>query len=251
VGSRWTATNMLIYRLLLPVRWRIGFPEGLDPQRSYLLICNHQSWADILILFDVLYGRVPWPRFFLKKELIWVPVVGFACWALDFPFMKRHSQKAVAANPKLLRDDLETTRRFCERFRGEPITVVNFLDGTRFTEAKRIRKKSPFRHLLRPKSAGIAFTLNAMGEQFAGLLDVTICYGPGDGRPLWSFLSGRQPEVIIQARLRPIEPQWLTGDYQGDPDYRKRFQSRVNELWTEKDLLLDRLLARIASAAGP
>jgi len=241
VGSRWSATNAAIYRALLPVRWRVELPEGLDPRRSYLLVCNHQSWADILILFDVTLRRVPWPRFFMKRELIWVPIIGPACWAMDFPFMKRHSQAAIAANPQLARDDLETTRRFCERFRGEPITVVNFLDGTRVTAAKRLARKSPFRHLLRPKSAGLAFTLNAMGDQFAGLLDVTIAYQPGHGPPLWSFLGGRQPDIVVKMRLREIRPEWLSGDYQGDPQFRQRFQDWVTALWAEKDAELERL----------
>ena len=251
VASRWTATNVLLYRLLLPRYRRLELPPELDRGRSYLMICNHQSWADILILFEVFSGRVPWLRFFLKKELIWVPIIGPVCWALDIPFMQRHSQQAVAMNPQRARDDLETTRRFCERFRGEPITVVNFLDGTRFTEEKRVRRKSPFRHLLRPKSAGLAFTLEAMGDQFAGLLDVTICYGRNSRRPLYDFLTGRLTDVVIEARVRAIDPAWMQGDYQGDAEFRKRFQGWVTQLWSEKDARLEQLHAEaVRNARG-
>jgi 1-acyl-sn-glycerol-3-phosphate acyltransferase len=241
VGSSWTATNVYIYRLLLPPYRRVDLPQNLDPRHSYMLICNHQSWADILILFAVFSGRVPWLRFFLKKELIWLPIVGQVCWALDFPFMQRHSQKAVAMNPQRARQDLETTRRFCERFRGEPITVVNFLDGTRFTEKKRVERKSPYRHLLRPKSAGMSFTLAAMGDQLAGVIDVTIFYGTGDGKPLWRFLAGRQRDIVIEAKLRPIDAKWLGGDYQSDPEFRRGFQEWVSAMWTEKDERLEAL----------
>jgi len=249
-GQSWSRSNAVIYRALLPVRWRIELPPELDPQRSYLVICNHQSWADILVLFDVLIDRTPWPRFFMKKELIWVPIVGQCCWGMDFPFMKRHSQEAIARNPKLAQEDLETTRRACEHYRGSPIAIVNFLDGTRFTEAKRIAKKSPYRHLLRPKSAGMSFTLNCMGDQFAGLLDLTICYGPSRHTPLWGFLGGRQPDIVIKGRLRPIEPEWLTGDYRGDEAFRERFQSQMNAVWAEKDELLERMKAERGEAAG-
>lgn len=240
-ASLWTGANWLIYRALLPVRWQVELPPDLDPDRSYLLIANHQSWADILVLFDVFYRRTPWLRFFMKQELLWVPIIGQVCWAMDFPFMKRHSREAIERNPALARQDLETTRKFCERYRGEPITVVNFLDGTRFTEAKRISKRSPFRHLLRPKSAGMSFTLNAMGEQFGGIIDVTLCYRPHPQGPLWSFLGGRQPDIIVRGRLRPIEREWLTGDYQGDAEFRERFQQVINTWWSEKDEALDRL----------
>lgn len=245
-ASLWTGANYVIYRALLPVRWQIEMPAGLDPKRSYLVIANHQTWADILILFDVFYRRTPWLRFFMKQELIWVPLIGQACWAMDFPFMKRHSRQAIERNPALAMQDLETTRKFCERFRGEPITVVNFLDGTRFTEAKRVSRKSPFRHLLRPKAAGMSFTLNAMGEQFGGIIDVTLCYRKHPQGPLWSFLGGRQPDIVIKAKLRPIEREWLSGDYQGDAAFRERFQQVVNDWWSEKDAELDRLKARQA-----
>ncbi len=241
VGASWTATNVRIYRLLLSPYRRLDLPPDLDPSRSYLLICNHQSWADILILFAICSGRVPWTRFFLKKELIWLPIIGQVCWAMDFPFMQRHSSKAVAMNPQRARDDLETTRRFCERFRGEPITIVNFLDGTRFTEEKRIARKSPYRHLLRPKSAGMAFTLAAMGDQLAGILDVTIFYGPGDSNPLWDFLAGRQHNIVVEAKLRPIDPEWISGDYHGNPEFRHRFQNWVSAIWAEKDERLEEL----------
>ena len=240
-ASLWTGANCLIYRALLPVRWQIDLPAGLDPQRSYLIISNHQSWADILILFDVFYRRTPWLRFFMKQELIWVPLIGLVCWGMDFPFMKRHSREAIERNPALAMQDLETTRLFCERYRGEPITVVNFLDGTRFTQSKRVTRKSPFRHLLRPKAAGMSFTLNAMGEQFGGIIDVTICYRPHPRGPLWSFLGGRQPDIVIKAQLRPIEREWLAGDYQGDAAFREHFQQVVNGWWTEKDAELERL----------
>jgi 1-acyl-sn-glycerol-3-phosphate acyltransferase len=246
MASLWTGANYVIYRTLLPVRWQVELPAGLDPKRSYLIIANHQTWADIVILFDVFYHRTPWLRFFMKQELIWVPLIGQACWAMDFPFMKRHSREAIERNPALARQDLETTRQFCERFRGEPITVVNFLDGTRFTEAKRVSKKSPFRNLLRPKAAGMSFTLNAMGEQFGGIIDVTLCYRPHPRGPLLSFLGGRQPDIVVKARLRPIEHEWLSGDYQGNAEFREHFQQIVNTWWTDKDQELDQLKSRWA-----
>lgn len=248
VGRAWTASNAWLYRCLLPPL-HVELPAELDTQRSYLLICNHQSWADIVILFAILHGRTPWLRFFLKRELLWVPIIGAVCWALDFPFMKRHSRAAVTRNPALARDDLETTRRFCARFRDEPITVVNFPDGTRFSEAKRRTRQSPYQHLLRPKAAGLAFTLNAMGDQFAGLLDVTISYAPDRLLPTWSFLAGRQRALHIRVRCLPIEARWRSGDYSTDAAYRAEFQHWLNALWAEKDAWLSARLAEHPRAA--
>lgn len=255
VAEQWVATNALLYRLLQPMHQQVELRGSLEPGRNYLLVCNHQSWADIPVLFDLFHGRTPFPRFFLKQELKVVPIIGQVCWAMDFPFMKRHSRAAVAANPALGREDLEATRRACEIFRTEPVTVVNFLEGTRFTEAKRVEKRSPYRHLLRPKSAGLAFTLNAMGEQFAGVLDVTLAYRPTDKPLLWSWLCGEQDGLSVQVDVLPVPQELLQGDYEADPEHRARVQAWVNSLWARKDARLERMLGerpaiRPQTAAG-
>lgn len=241
VADLWVLFNGLIYRLLQDVRWQIEIDGAIEPDRSYLIVCNHQSWADILVLADTLHGRTWFPRFFLKRELIWVPIVGVACWAMDMPFMRRHSREALARNPKLREDDLRTTREFCEKYRSEPIAAVNFLEGTRLTESKRLKSGSPYRHLLKPKSAGLSFTLNAMGEQFAGLVDVSIAYKPparAGGSVVWSWLCGQQQTLVLQAEVRPIPQAMIHGDYENDARFRADFQNWVSELWARKDARL-------------
>lgn len=244
-GSGWVGTNHFIFAALHGRRRAVTIDARLDPARSWLVIANHQSWADILILFDVLWRRAPLPRFFLKRELIWVPLIGLICWALDMPFMTRAGKAAIAANPALAQRDLATTRRFCEKYRGQPITVVNYVEGTRCTAAKQQASRSPYRHLLTPKSGGLAFTLHAMGEQFAGLVDVTLVYQPtGNGRSkLWSFLCGEQRDAIVEIAVEPLDAEWVQGDYGSDPAFRARFQSWVAARWRDKDARIERLAA--------
>jgi 1-acyl-sn-glycerol-3-phosphate acyltransferase len=248
-ASNWAYTLRLISRLMHAPSWELDWRGLLDPRQSYLLISNHQSWADILILFDLFHGRVPLLRFFLKRELMWVPIVGAGCWAMDFPFMKRHSREAVAANPELRNEDLAATRRACEIFKEAPVTVVNFAEGTRFTEAKRLAKQSPFRHLLRPKSAGLSFTLNAMGEQFAGVIDVTFAYRPTTRPILWSWLVGEQNQLAIHVDVLPTPADLVHGNYDSDPEFRARFQAWVNGLWSRKDARLEAMQSRPPVAA--
>jgi 1-acyl-sn-glycerol-3-phosphate acyltransferase len=145
----------------------------------YLVNCNHQSWADILVLQHLLTRRIPLLKFFLKQQLVWVPVMGLAWWALDFPFMRRHSDDVLKAHPELRAKDQESTRLACEKFALIPTSVMNFCEGTRFTLAKHQRQQSPYRHLLRPKAGGIALALNVMGDKFRAILDVTIVYPDG------------------------------------------------------------------------
>ncbi|MCK5771088.1 acyltransferase [Algiphilus sp.] len=248
IAWQFIRTNAVLLRLLTPVRWDIRLDAALDPARNYLLISNHQSWADIVLLFDVLRGRVPWLRYFLKKQLIWVPIIGFVCWALDFPFMARHSREAIARNPELAKEDLETTRRACERFRNVPVTIVNFAEGTRFTPAKHAEKQSPYENLLPPKSGGLAFAISAMGHEVAGLIDVTIAYRPTRHSLLWSFASGEQAELVVEARLHDIPDDILAGDYQNDPAFRARFQQWVAGFWRAKDERLRELRSEGAPA---
>jgi len=244
IALQWVASNHLLYRFLHPMQWELDIRGALEPGKSYLLISNHQSWADILVLFDAFHARTPFLRFFLKKELIFVPIIGLVCWAMDFPFMKRHSKEAIAANPALRQQDLETTRRACEIYRTEPVTVVNFIEGTRYTPAKRMATGSPFRHLLRPKSAGLSFTLNAMGEQFAGIIDVTIAYQPTTRSGLvWSWLCGEQDQLAMHVDVLPVPAEMIQGNYDSDAEYRARFQGWINALWQRKDARLERMLS--------
>lgn len=240
IARQWSAFNHVVYRLLYPVAWEIDVRGTLDPNASYLLIGNHQSWIDILLTFDQFHARTPPLCFFLKRELMWMPVIGAACWAMDFPFMSRRNQ----------RTDLEATRRFCERFRDQPVTVVNFAEGTRFTEAKRLARGSPYRHLLRPKATGLAFTLEAMGEQFAGLIDVTIAYRPTRYPILWSFLIGEQTDLAIHIDVLPVPADLMGGNYAEDRAFRERFHAWLNGLWQRKDARLERMISRRPAAAA-
>lgn len=242
IADHWGGTLRKLFALY-GVRWDVVFQGRIERGRTYILVANHQSWLDIPVLAALLHGRSAFPRFFLKRELIWVPIIGVACWAMEFPFMKRHSREAVARNPELAREDLEVTRRACQRFARHPATIVNFLEGTRFTEAKRIARGSPYRHLLRPKAGGFAYALDTLSDQLAGIIDVTIVYQPTRWPLLLSFLLGEQRRFAIHVEVLPVPPHLRHGDYLGDPAFREAVQHWVNRLWKVKDQRIARMLA--------
>jgi len=223
--------------------WQVDGTDGLRRDEWYLVAANHQSWVDILVLQQVFSGRVPMLKFFLKRQLIYVPVIGLAWWALDFPFMQRKGGMSSAR-------DLERARLACEKFRLVPTSVINFLEGTRFTDAKHGAQRSPYRHLLKPRSGGIAMALSTLGEHCHRLLDVTIVY-PGGAPKFWHLLSGRVDGVIIRVQQREIPAELVDGDYANDPRFRNRMQQWVNELWAEKDELIERLQAAPSPDAAP
>jgi 1-acyl-sn-glycerol-3-phosphate acyltransferase len=206
-----------------------------DPDGRYVVIANHQCWADVMLLCHVIEPQLPFPRYFIKEQLRWLPVVGLACWALDFPFMKRHSRAEIEKNPALRTRDMETVRRSCAVFRDQPVSVVNFAEGTRSNAAKRKAANSTYRALLPPKAGGTAFTLNAMRGVLDGVLDLTFAYVNQPEPKFWDVLSGRVPEIVIRMRRLDVPSDLLVGDYIQDPDYRAHFKSWLDQLWAEKD----------------
>ncbi|WP_333607963.1 acyltransferase [Arsukibacterium sp.] len=238
IAVAWISFNNLTTHIFTSIKWHIEGLEKLSRKDWYLIIANHQSWADILILQNIFNRKIPFIKFFLKKELLYVPFMGICWWALDFPFMKRYSKNFLLKNPHLQGKDIETTRKACEKFRFKPVSVMNFVEGTRLTQQKHDKQQSPFQYLLKPKAGGTAFVLGAMGEQLHKLLDVTIHYP--DGIPsFWDYISGKVRAITVNINVLPISKE-LIGDY-NDLVYRERFQQWLNQLWIEKDQHLARL----------
>lgn len=245
IAETWAqGVNTAINRLS-GTRWDIRCEGSLSPLHSYLVVSNHQSWVDIPALLQAFNRKTPYFKFFLKKELVWIPFLGLAFWALDYPFMKRYSKAHLARRPQDKGKDLEITRSACQKFRGIPVTIVNYLEGTRFTPAKHRTQASPFRHLLKPKSGGVAFVMAALGAQMRSLLDVTIVYPEGRPPGFWALISGRVDYVVVDIRQVELADELFAGDYANDPRFRDRFQKWVNDLWQEKDQRIAELHAEI------
>lgn len=241
IAETWAEIDKAVFALMTPTVWDIRGGDRLRGDTSYLVISNHQSWVDIPALVQAFNRKTPYFKFFLKKELIWVPFLGLAFWALDYPFMKRYSKAFLEKHPELKGKDLEITKAACEKFKRMPVTVVNYLEGTRFTSAKQARQQSPYRHLLRPKAGGVAFVLAALGEQLDTLLDVTLVYPKGPRPGFWDLLCGRVPRVIVDIQSREIDPALWQGDYENDAEFRQYVQAWVSRLWEEKDARIEAL----------
>lgn len=232
LATNWITCNGFNQRLTSNIRWDIQGLEGLSINEKYLVLANHQSWVDVLVLQKVFNYKIPFLMFFVKKELIWLPVLGLVWWAMDYPFVRRYSREFLEKNPHLRGQDIETTRKACEKFRFMPVSIANFVEGTRFTVKKHLKQKSPYKNLLKPKAGGVFFALSAMGDQFHRILNVTIVY-PEEIHTFWQFLCGKVNEIRVHVESMPITKEIL-GDYEDD-EFRKRFQDWLNALWQEKD----------------
>ncbi|XUT89056.1 acyltransferase [Cupriavidus metallidurans] len=247
IATSWVTCNSVWIGLLQREPWAVEGLGSLRPDSWYLVNCNHRSWVDIFVLQRVLNRRIPLLKFFLKQQLIYVPVIGLAWWALDFPFMRRHSKAALRKNPELRNQDRETARRACAKFARIPTSVMTFAEGTRYTPVKHRAQSSPYRHLLKPKAGSLAMALNAMGEQFHALLDVSIAYP--DGTPtFWQLASGQAGRVMVHVRELPIPPDFCTSDYTSDATFRGEFHRWLGQVWEEKD---EQIATMLAQAARP
>ena len=234
----WTSSNRLMIKTLGLTNAHINWHNVAEvrPDQWYLVICNHQSWADILLLQTFLLDTIPPLKFFTKSQLIWIPFVGVAMYVLGFPYVKRVSRDQIRANPELRYVDRDNVFKACEGFNNHPTCVLNFVEGTRFTAEKHQRQNSEYNHLLRPKAGGIDYVLQGMEGQLRHVVDVTIVYP--DGVPtFWDFLQGKCKDVHIDIRQLPL-PE-LTGVT--DPAHRKTSLAQwMRQIWLEKDQLISR-----------
>ncbi|WP_180168386.1 acyltransferase [Acinetobacter sp. YH01003] len=249
ITNSWlSVNNWLIDHVLPNTQWDISIDEDLQlsMQGRYLMTCNHQSWVDTTVNQYFGLTRMPLTRFFTKWELIFIPFVGQAFKILGFPMMKRHSKAQIAKKPELKDHDMEEARKACQQLLSQPFTLLNYLEGTRFTQEKHDQQQSPYQHLLKPKAGGLALALNILGDQIDALVDMTIVYP--DGVPGYSeFWLGEVPRIAVNLRKINI-PAWvLGGNYEDDTEYRERFQQWVHELWLEKDQLIESMQQKLAA----
>jgi 1-acyl-sn-glycerol-3-phosphate acyltransferase len=237
LASAWVSFNSFLISANSTVKWSITGVDTLKKKEWYFVNCNHQSWADIPIAQKVMNDKVPMLKFFLKKELIWVPIMGVSWWALDFPFMKRFSREYLKKHPEMRGKDLETTQKACEKFKYTPISVFNFLEGTRITKEKHQKQKSPYKHLLKPKYGGASFVMQSLGEQMKTMLDMTIFYP--DGIPtIWQLMCGKTKKIIVNVRSIHIPVQFRSGKESYD---KEEFKVWMTQQWRQKDTLMSQL----------
>lgn len=246
MGENWVSGNAMILGLNNTPKLDARGLRDLRRGSWYLVVVNHQTWTDILILQTVFNRRIPFLKFFIKQEMMWFPLLGLAWWALDMPYMKRYSKSYLAKHPEKKGDDLKATREACKRFSTTPTSVINFVEGTRFSKEKREKRGSPYSNLLPPRSGGIALAITSMGDMFDAILDVTIVYA-GGAVSFWEMCCGDLRPVVVDVLKRPVEEWFMQGDYSNDRDYRAAFHRWLSEVWAQKDARIDELRSALES----
>jgi len=248
LGELWVSVNKAMVWFYRGMEWDVHMPDGISQSGRYLVFCNHQSGVDILALQHSLNRRAPFGRYLLKHQLLYVPVLGIAWWALDMAFLRRYSKQELIRNPSLRGKDLENAARACEKLKHIPVSMMTFPEGTRFSEAKRRAQNSPYRHLLRPRYGGVGQVLYSFDDALDGLIDVTIIYP--DGVPgVWQYVSGQVKKIIVHIELRPIAGDLRGQDFREDPAAKNRLVKWLAGIWDDKERLMTETLD--GREAGP
>ena len=211
----------------------IGDDKEFKMDEWYMAMSNHQSWADIFVLLVSANYKIPLLKFFMKKELWWIPFVFLANKTLNMPFVNRHSKEEVKKNPSLRTKDFENTIKSCKRFLRSPSTIFSYAEGTRFTRDKHEKQNSPYKNLLKPKVGGMATALSAM-PKVNTLIDYSLIYKTNK-RSAWDFLTGEMRHVKVYVKKYEIPESLKNRNYSTDEQYREDFKVWIESIWAEKD----------------
>ena len=188
-----------------------------NTEQTPVVICNHQSWFDIALIQEVITGNGPIITCLIKREIAWVPIIGWICLALNFPRLRRSKKDGARQR------DFSIIQKATQKHGSESSALLIFPEGTRFTELKKINQESPYQHLVKPKAGGLKVIKQHVSAD-TSLVDITINYHQKDVN-IWNCLHGDPRKITITldhfklAEIGDIET-WL------------------NERWLAKDKIL-------------
>jgi 1-acyl-sn-glycerol-3-phosphate acyltransferase len=239
MGSATVANITTSLRILHKLEWDFQIPEEVNTEHWYIAMSNHQSWADIFILLAAGHKKIPLLKFFMKKELQWIPIIYLVHKTVDMPFLNRHSKAQIQANPELKKVDFENAKKAAKRFSRNPSTAFSFAEGTRYTPAKHMHQQSPYPDLLKPKVGALAIALSGM-PQVETLVDFTVVYS-SQKRSTWDFLCGDLSQAKVIARTYSLPNELKNRSFEEEDNYRANFQKFVDGIWSEKQKLITEL----------
>ena len=238
--SDWTILGFkVIMNFFHNNKMEVIYEDTFDRNDWCLGLANHQSWADILLILSASNYMMPNIRFFMKKELSWIPFIYLANKNLNMPFVNRHSKKQITKNPNLRLQDYENTIKSCKRLKRAPSTIFSYAEGTRFTPEKHKEQNSSYKNLLEPKIGGLATALSALPES-KYLIDFTLVYKT-DQRSAWAFLKGDMADVKILVKKFKIPESLKNKSYLDDNEYRIEFKNWIEDIWSQKDKSIESL----------
>ena len=247
----WHSVNLrCILQRICGLRFDAFLQPSLRQDKPYVMVINHRSHVDILIILAFFYDRIPNVKFFLKRSLLYVPFLGQFCYLMNYIFVRKIAPAVARRSPDVVYQQRETIKRQCRELTKHPVTLAVFAEGTRFSEDKQMDQKTVhFANLLSPQPAGLALAIEACADQVQELLDVTLVYDVGFVS-VWLLLSGQVRTVEVHVQSYDVAKTALVGDYVKDRQFRRRFTEWMKYLWQKKDVLMGQALQRLRAKQG-
>jgi 1-acyl-sn-glycerol-3-phosphate acyltransferase len=188
-----------------------------NTHQSPVVMCNHQSWFDIPLVQHVITGNGPIIKFLVKREIVWIPVIGWICLVLNFPRLRRGKNNGTGES------DFSIIRKASKGHGNDSGALLIFPEGTRFSEAKKVKQKTLYHHLLKPKAGGLRM-IKQHASADTNLVDITINYHQKNVH-IWNCLRADPAKITITIEhynLKEIDD----------------IETWLNNRWLEKDKLL-------------
>ena len=232
--------DLVLFQWILNIRFEVDSLDDLQADKNYLIVSNHRSWADILVYQTILIDQTPIIKFIVKKELIFLPLVGLICWAYEYPLVHRNSIKDGSTRNNNLKTDQKILKDKLLDIGRNPTAIINFAEGSRYSQERGDRYSSPHANLLKSRTGGLFFILKTFGQQFDYLLDFTILYDCTE--PIFfKFLSGKCRRVKVRVNKFPMSDLLQSLSDSSNTLSFEKVDEWLKILWSGKDKIIDRM----------
>lgn len=125
-GAAYAACKTYCRWVIWTAKWMVGLRaevRGAVPAQEVIIAAKHQSFLDILIIFNA----IPRGKFIMKREILWTPIIGM--YAKRIGCVPVNRGKRGAAIAKMVKD---VARQF-----SDPGQLVIYAQGTRVAPGAR------------------------------------------------------------------------------------------------------------------
>lgn len=209
--------------------------DSIPMRENAIIVVNHRDMSDILLIMMLAMGkgRIWDLKWFVKDVLKYVPGIGWGMLFLDCVFVKR--------NWDADKDKIHSTFSKFQTHRI-PIWLISFVEGTRFTQAKKIRSQEHAKerglpildNVLLPRTKGFVATVQGLSGYASAVYDLTIGH-TGPVPSLWQIMTRKVNLFHMHVKRYPIE------DLPEDPALLSQW---LIMRFSEKDVRLDEFKVR-------
>jgi lysophosphatidic acid acyltransferase / lysophosphatidylinositol acyltransferase len=174
--------------------------DKIKPGENALVISNHQSWSDIVMISKVATKAkmINHQKWMAKNVLRFVPFIGWGLHFIDTIFLKRDWNK----------DQIKIEQTFSHIVdKNVPFWLIIFPEGTRLTASKlqssqklmQSKGEPHWQRVMRPRSKGFVAAIAGLRSKLDAIYSLTIDYGEQAVSP-WELFAGQAQAIKIDVK---------------------------------------------------